>query len=66
MKKKVTGVGFVRSPEGLRVAYRYAKIDDQGNITDSNIRGSYIDDSSSTAEFLASIEDAILAHIGEG
>ena len=66
MTKKVTGVGFVRSPEGLRVAYRYAKIDDQGNITDSNIRGSYIDDSEETEAFLQGIEAAVLAHIGEG
>lgn len=65
MTKKVTGVGFVRSPEGLRVAYRYAKIDDQGNITDSNIRGSYIDDSEETEKFLARIEAAVLAHIEE-
>lgn len=63
---KVTGVGFVQSPEGLRVAYRYAKIDNNGNITASNQRGSYIDDSAETAKFLEGIETAVLAHIGEG
>lgn len=60
---KVTGVGFVQSPEGLRVAYRYATIDDKGNIISSNQRGSYIDDSAETAEFLAGIEATVLAHI---
>lgn len=63
---KVTGVCFVQSPEGLRVAYRYAKIDENGNITASNQRGSYIDASAETAAFLQGIETAVLAHIGEG
>ena len=63
---KVTGVGFVQSPEGMRVAYRYATIDENGNITASNQRGSYIDDSAETAKFLEGIETAVLAHIGEG
>lgn len=63
---KVTGVAFVQSPEGLRVAYRYAKIDENGNITASNQRGSYIDASEATAAFLQGIETAVLAHIGEG
>lgn len=61
---KVTGVGFVQSPEGMRVAYRYATIDDSGNITASNQRGSYIDDSAETQEFLKKIEQDVLAHIG--
>lgn len=63
---KVTGVGFVQSPEGMRVAYRYATIDANGNITASNQRGSYIDDSEETAAFLQGIEAAVLAHIEEG
>lgn len=66
MKTKVTGVSFVQTPEGLRVAYTYSKIDENGNVTQSNVRGSYIDDSEETAEFLAGIEAAVLAHIGEG
>ena len=62
---KVTGIAFMQSPEGLRVAYRYAKIDENGNITASNLRGSYIDASEETAQFLAGIEAAVLAHIGK-
>ena len=61
---KVTGVGFVQSPEGMRVAYRYAKIDESGNITASNQRGSYIVDRAVTQNFLKKIELDVLAHIG--
>lgn len=63
MKTKVTGVSFVQTPEGLRVAYTYSKIDDNGNVTQSNVRGSYIDDSTETAAFLSGLFDAILARI---
>lgn len=63
MKTKVTGVSFVQTPEGLRVAYTYSKIDDNGNVTQSNVRGSYIDDSAETADFLSGLFDTILARI---
>ena len=63
MKTKVTGVSFVQTPEGLRVAYTYSKIDDNGNVTQSNVRGSYIDDSAETAAFLSGLFDTILARI---
>lgn len=63
MKTKVTGVSFVQTPEGLRVAYTYSKIDDNGNVAQSNVRGSYIDDSAETADFLSCLFDTILARI---
>lgn len=63
MTTKITGVSFVNTAEGMRVAYTYSKIDDNGNITTSNARGSYIDDSESISAFLKGIEPTILSHI---
>lgn len=60
---KVTGYAFVQSPEGLRVAYTYAKLDENGNILDNNIRGSYVDESEETKSFLAALEQKVLSHI---
>lgn len=63
MTIKITGYAFVETSEGLRVAYTYSKIDDNGNVTISNARGSYIDMSDSTREFLNGIEDTIKSRI---
>ena len=63
MTTKITGYAFVQTPEGLRVAYTYSKIDGDRNVTASNIRGSYIDDSEETAAFLATLEAGILQRI---
>lgn len=62
-KIKITGIGLVDKPEGLRVAYRYCKLDDNGNITESDVRGSYVDDSDETAEFFAKLKADALAHV---
>lgn len=63
MKIKVTGISFAQQPEGMTCAYRYSKIDDAGNVVSSNNRGSFVDDSTETAEFLAAAEKTILEHI---
>lgn len=60
---KVTGYAFVQTPEGLRVAYTYSKIDDEGNVVTSNARGSYIDSSMETESFLSSLEKSIVKRI---
>ena len=60
---KVTRYSFVQTAEGLRVAYTYSKIDKAGNVVQSNIRGSYIDDSADTATFMKKMNQAILSHI---
>lgn len=64
MKIKVTGISFAQHPEGMTCAYRYSKIDDNGNVVSSNNRGSFVDDSTETAEFLSSVEKNILQRIG--
>lgn len=63
MITKVTGYSFVQTPEGLRVAYTYSKIDSSGNVMQSNVRGSFIDDSTETAAFLETMNQAILSRI---
>lgn len=64
MTTKITGYAFVETSEGLRVAYTYSKIDEDGNVTISNARGSYIDLSDETRDFLKKVEENVLKHIG--
>lgn len=61
---KVTGISFVRTAEGLRVAYAYSQIDEAGNVTAANQRGSYINLEPETETFVAGLETAIAARIG--
>ena len=56
---KVTGIALVNTAEGLRIGYTYSKIDDNGNVTASNIRGSYIDESEETKSFVDSLTNTI-------
>lgn len=63
MTIKITGYAFVETSEGLRVAYTYSKIDENGNVTVSNARGSYIDLTDDTKNFLKKMDEVILNHI---
>lgn len=62
--KKITGISFSQQAEGMICAYRYSDIDDKGTIISTNNRGSFVDDSAETADFLAAAEKNILARIG--
>ena len=62
--KKVTGISFVRTAEGLRIAYAYSEIDDKGNVTESNKRGSYINVSDDIEKFVSNLEKEIKERIG--
>lgn len=62
--KKVTGISFVRTAEGLRVAYAYSEIDEQGNVTAANQRGSYINLDPAVDTFLETLEKSVAARIG--
>lgn len=62
--KKVTGISFVQQAEGMICAYRYSEIDDTGKILSSNNRGSFVDGSPETHDFLQAAEQNILARIG--
>lgn len=61
--KKVTGISFVRTSEGLRVAYAYSEIDENGNVTASNERGSYINLDDATEAFFTALEASVLRRI---
>lgn len=63
MTIKITGYAFIETSEGLRVAYTYSKIDENGNVVLSNARGSYIDFSDDTKNFLKKMNEVILNHI---
>lgn len=62
--KKITGISFVRTAEGLRVAYAYSEIDEQGNVTAANQRGSYINLDPAVDTFLETLEKSVAARIG--
>ena len=40
--KKLSGVAIVTTAEGERVSYTYMELDDNGNITSQNNRGSFV------------------------
>ena len=50
--KKLSGVAVVTTAEGERVSYTYMELDDSGNITSQNNRGSFV---ALDAEVLAAI-----------
>lgn len=62
--KKVTGISFVQQAEGMVCAYRYSEIDDAGKILSSNNRGSFVDTSPETENFLQAAEAKIMERIG--
>lgn len=63
MTKKITGISFVRTAEGLRVSYAYSEIDDNGNVISSNNRGSYINVDPETEKFVTNLEAEIQERI---
>lgn len=60
---KVTGVSFIQTPEGMTCAYKYSTIDEEGNVISSNVRGSYIDSSKETEDFLNNLYESIIFRI---
>ena len=50
--KKLSAVAIVTTAEGERVSYTYMELDDSGNITSQNNRGSFV---ALDEEFLAAI-----------
>ena len=61
--KKITGISFVRTAEGLRVAYAYSEINDNGDVISSNNRGSYINVEEGTEDFVSNLEKSICNRI---
>lgn len=63
--KKITGIRFVRTAEGLRVSYAYSEIDAEGNVTASNRIGSYVNREEATEAFVAGMEASLTARLEE-
>lgn len=63
--KKITGISYMQQAEGMICAYRYSEVDENGTILSTNNRGSFVDDSAETEDFLAAAEKKILQRIGE-
>lgn len=40
--KTITGISFIKTAEGDRVAYTVTEMDEQGNILKSNVKKSFI------------------------
>lgn len=61
--KKLSAVAIVTTAEGERVSYTYMELDDSGNITSQNNRGSFValDDDLLTA--IATLKNAVNARL---
>lgn len=62
--KTITGISFAQQAEGMICAYKYSEVDENGTILSTNNRGSFVDDSAETADFLAAAEKKILQRMG--
>lgn len=62
--KKITSISYMQQAEGMICAYRYSEVDENGTILSTNNRGSFVDDSAETEDFLAAAEKKILQRIG--
>ena len=40
--KKLTSITLLNRPEGVTVSYTYSTIDEQGQVTERNVRKSYV------------------------
>ena len=60
---KLSGVAIVTTAEGERVSYTYTELDNDGNITSQNNRGSFValDDDLLTA--IATLKNAVNARL---
>lgn len=62
---KITGFSMINSDVGKKIAYTYSVIDEDGNITKSNMRGSYAVVDEIVLESIAIIETDINTRITE-
>ena len=69
--KKLSGVAVVTTAEGERVSYTYMELDDNGNITSQNNRGSFVAavqsvhglDKKDIEEAIATLKNAVNARL---
>ena len=61
--KKLTGFSVTPSAEGKWVYYTYSEIDSDGNVTSSNVRGSYVALDEDVLAAIATLETAAQARL---
>lgn len=61
--KKLSGVAVVTTAEGERVSYTYMELDDNGNITSKNNRGSFVALDAEVLAAIATLKNAVNARL---
>ena len=61
--KKLSGVAVVTTAEGERVSYTYMELDDNGNITSQNNRGSFVSHGVEVLAAIATLKNAVNARL---
>lgn len=61
--KKLSGVAVVTTAEGERVSYTYMELDDSGNITSQNSRGSFVALDEEVLAAIATLKNAVNARL---
>lgn len=61
--KKLSGVAVVTTAEGERVSYTYMELDDSGNITSQNNRGSFVVLDEEVLTAIATLKNAVNARL---
>ena len=61
--KKLSGVAVVTTAEGERVSYTYMELDDSGNITSQNNRGSFVALDEKVLTAIATLKNAVNARL---
>lgn len=63
MTKKITSFTSHQTAEGMRISYTYSKIDEEGNVTESNTRASIIVLDDFIMDYINSISDFLSTKI---
>lgn len=61
--KKLSGVAVVTTAEGERVSYTYMELDNSGNITSQNNRGSFVVLDEEVLAAIATLKNAVNARL---
>ena len=61
--KKLSAVAIVTTAEGERVSYTYMELDDSGNITSQNNRGSFVTLDEEVLAAISTLKNAVNARL---
>lgn len=61
--KKLSAVAIVTTAEGERVSYTYMELDDSGNITSQNNRGSFVALDAEVLAAISTLKNAVNARL---